>query len=125
MAILTDKSLEELRKFLIEPGHHSPEELGLITRDLIWAVEDLQLRRVNERTRIVIDPPKPYLLFGTTEDVLATVERQKIPDANWRHVEKTEDLTHVMPRTVQGLQCTPGHAPELWKAWEELVKTYE
>lgn len=124
MVTVEDTRLEELRKFLIGPTQmRTPEELTLIARDLIRVIESEQLRRVGERVAFT-PKPKPYALFGSTEAVLKYVEENKIPDDRWLHIDGQESIRNLLPRQVQGVQLE-GTPPELWKAWEDLCKTYE
>lgn len=124
MKIVEDTRLEELRKFLIGPTQmRTPEELTLIARDLIWVIEAEQLRRVGER--VVFKPDtRPWILFGTTENVLAYVDLHKLPDDRWNHIENKDQLSHVLPNQVRAYQCG-GTDPELWAAWEDLEKLYK
>lgn len=124
MKLVEDTRLEELRKFLIGPTQmRTPEELTLIARDLIWVVEAEQLRRVGER--VVFKPDtRPWVIFGSDENVLAFVDHFKLSSENWKHITKKDELTNILPNSVRYNRCE-GTDPELWQAWLDLVKLYE
>lgn len=125
MKTVEDVRLEELRKFLIGPTQlRTPDELTDIARDLTWVIEAEQLRRVNERVHFTPEPPKPRLLFGNTEAVLKYVEEKGLTDVQWRHIEKTDDLTHVLPRQFLGVKLE-GTDLELWRTWGALCDLYQ
>lgn len=121
---IEDKRLEECRKFLVAPGPaKSREELLEIVRDLTWAIEELQLRRLEERTVIKLDPKLPFLLFGNDDAILNFVEAQRIPGELWKQAT-SQDLVHIMPRSVKAVKLA-GADEKLWQDWEELCRTYE
>jgi hypothetical protein len=125
---IEDKRLEECRKFLVAPGPvKSREELLEIVRDLTWAVEELQLRRLQERTRLTPEKDeRPYLLFGSDEAVLKFVETQvdtTQSGVDWKQANE-ETLRNVLPRSVRARKLD-GADEKLWQDWEELCRTYE
>lgn len=122
---IEDKRLEECRKFLIYPGaQKSREELLGIVRDLTWAVEELQFRRLQERTPVKLEQDDgPFFLFGSDEAVLKFVEENHLPDDRWQAA--TESLmVNVLPRTVRARKLD-GCDENLWKRWEDLCRTYD
>lgn len=124
MHTIEDQRLEECRKFLVHPGPpKSREELLEIVRDLTWAVEELQFRRLAEKVLITPDPPKPFLLFGSDEAVLKYVDSIKIPSDRWKQATE-EELRNILPRTVNAIKLE-GTDEGLWKQWEELCRTYD
>lgn len=122
---IEDKRLEEVRKFLVLPGPpKSREELLEIVRDLTWAIEELQFRRLQERTPVQLEKDdRPFLLFGSDEAVLTFVDDNKIPGERWRNGTDA-DLLHTLPRSVRARKLE-GADEELWKKWEELCRTYD
>ena len=122
---IEDQRLEECRKFLVHPGPpKSREELLEIVRDLTWAIEELQFRRLAEKTPIKLEEDnRPYLLFGSDEAILKFVEENHLEDPSWRQAVK-EDLDHVLPRSVRARKLD-GSDEGLWKQWEDLCRTYD
>jgi hypothetical protein len=121
---VSDARLEELRKFLTSPGPEggrTPAEVYELIRDMTWAVEELQIRRVSERAKV--DLERPYLLFGSEEGVLAYVEKSFKRGENWKHVSKLDELTHVLPQMVIGLRVDDAN-PDIWEAWREILAAY-
>lgn len=124
---IEDQRLEECRKFLSLPDRpREPEELMEIVRDLLWAVEELQFRRLNDKlttTRTYqTDPPRPFLVFGSDEAILKYVEEKQIPDDLWRQAS-AEDLGKLIPDTVHAIKLE-GADEKLWRDWENLCRTY-
>lgn len=125
---IDDERLEDCRKFLVRPGPpKSHDELLGIVRDLTWAVEELQFRRLQERISAKqpsqTDLPRPFLLFGSDEAILKYVDEKKIPSDLWK--QATADvLLNVLPRSVCAIKLE-GTDEELWKQWEELCRTYD
>lgn len=125
MHVIEDKRLEECRKFLVLPGPpKSREELLEIVRDLTWAVEELQLRRLAERTPIEQkEDNRPYLLFGSDDSMIQFVGEHELKDDQWH--EATEKLlVNILPRSVRARKLD-GADEALWKQWEELCRTYD
>lgn len=122
---IEDKRLEECRRFLVHPGPpKSREELLDLVRDLIWAVEELQFRRLQERTPVKIEEDnRPYLLFGSDEAILQFVEEHELPDDQWAQCTDTH-LLNVLPRSVRARKLD-GADETLWNKWEELCRTYD
>lgn len=125
---IEDQRLEECRKFLVHPGPpKSREELLEIVRDLTWAVEELQFRRLNEKLAskqtFQADPPRPLLIFGSDEAILQYVDEKKIPGDLWKQAT-TDVLLNILPRTVHAIKLE-GTDERLWKQWEELCHTYD
>lgn len=122
---VSDSRLEELRKFLVTPKPdetpRSPEEIGLLIRDMTWAIEELQIRRVTERVVVPLPKARPKLIFGKDEDVLAYVEKNK-PE-QWKQATES-DITHAIPSMVQAIKLDSAD-PELWKKWEEVEQLYQ
>ena len=125
---IEDGRLEECRKFLVLPGPpKTREELLEIVRDLTWAVEELQFRRLNEKLASKqmspAEPPRPLLIFGNDEAILKYVDEKKVPGDLWK--QATADvLVNILPRTVHAIKLE-GTDEELWKQWEELCRTYD
>lgn len=125
MHIIDDKRLEDVRKFLVHPGPpKTREELLEMVRDLTWAVEELQFRRLAERTPVKIEEDnRPYMLFGSDEAILKFVEEHKLTPENW--TEASENLIrNALPR-VYRTRKLDGADEALWKQWEEVCHTYD
>lgn len=123
---IDDKTLEDCRKFLSLPGQKkTPNELFEIVRNLLWAVEELQFRRLAEKTPVVsTEDARPYLLFGSDEAVLQFVEEHKIPDEKWKQVSKEEDFRGLHPPEIRSRKLD-GADEKLWKEWEGICHTYD
>lgn len=122
---IDDKRLEECRKFLTHPTPiRTREELLEIVRDLLWAVEELQLRRLQERTPVETgEDNRLHYLFGSDEAVVKFVDEHKIPIDGWA-VATAENLLNVIPQMVRARKLD-GADEKLWKEWEEVCRTYE
>lgn len=118
---IPDDRLEECRLFLSRPGaQKSPQELMDIVRDLNWAVEELQFRRLAERTPIKLEEDKrPYLLFGSDEAIL---EYDKEHGGEWQ--QATPDVVKTAHPPDWRARKLDGADEQLWKEWEELCRTY-
>jgi hypothetical protein len=127
MKQIEDSRLEEVREFFTRPGPTPPRtaaEIGAFVRDAIWAVEELQLRRLQERTKSVsADLPRPYLLFGNDEAILGFVEARQLPDAMWKQATK-EDIETVNPRSVHAVKLE-GADETIWHDWEAVEGLYK
>lgn len=124
---ISDKRLEECRKFLRHPApKKTPEELIGLVEDLAWAIEELQLRRLEEKESFTFEPvdgSRSMLIFGSDEEILKYVEEKKITNDSW--VQATpESLRSVLPSSVCAIKLA-GTNPELWKEWEQLCHTYD
>src|SRR5215471_8709571 len=118
---IEDKRLEDCRKFLSLPGQKkTPNELFSIVRDLLWAVEELQFRRLEERKPATpVKDTRPYLLFGSDEAILQFVEEHKIPDDKWKQVTVEEHYRGLHPPGIRARKLD-GADEKLWKEWEEI-----
>lgn len=119
---ISDETLEACREFLTRPGPtKSPQELMEIVRNLTWAVEELQFRRLAEKTPIKLEEDKrPYLLFGSDDAIL---EFDQEHGGEWKQATK-EGLNNLHPPEWRARKLD-GADEELWKNWEELCHIYE
>lgn len=130
MKQIEDARLEECREFFARPGPtppRSPAEVGAFVRDTLWALEELQFRRLNEKlaeTKVFsIEVPKPYLLFGNDEAILKFVDDKKLPDDLWKQAT-SEDVETANPRSVHAVKLE-GVDEELWATWEVVENLYK
>lgn len=123
MHTIDDQRLEGCRRFLTRATPvRSHDELLEIVRDLTWAVEELQFRRLQERTAVKIEPDdRPFLLFGSDEAILKFVEDSKVEE--WQ-AASDGILLNVLPRAWRARKLD-GADEDLWKKWEELCRTYD
>jgi hypothetical protein len=125
MKQIDDQRLEECREFFARPGPQgrTPAQVGEFVRDTLWALEELQFRRLQERVKVVPDPPKPYLLFGSDEAVLKFVEEKGLPDELWKQAAE-EDVRGANPRSIHAVKLD-GANESLWALWEETENLYK
>lgn len=124
---ITNETLEECRQFLTRPTQiRTHEELLEIVQNLTWAVEELQLRRLAERTPVTppVENTRPFLLFGNDEAVLKFVDQCHLPDERWKQVTSEEDFRGLHPPEIRARKLD-GADEKLWQKWEELEKMYQ